>query len=138
MHRDDIAKPNAQLCKYCVADGSTACYHHEVFNEALLGHLQAEKGDLCLQWPHLQNIPYKETFIRLGTQGIADSRNDPKHIEFEPHNHMEQVRYINMLQKELRLHNVPTVGLSLDALRFMLMELILIEERYLMLMVQGG
>lgn len=47
--------------------------------------------------------------------------------------HLEQVSYIDFLQKELRMHNVPTAGVLMDALRLTLHELILIEERYLSL-----
>ena len=117
IHRDDLAKPNQQLCEDCLAEGNSMCYHQDISDEDLLDRLEAEQADLLRQWPHLHNMPYKESTIRFGASGIGDALTDPKHIEFQPRNHVERIRYVDLLRKELTLRNLIAPRVPLDAMR---------------------
>ncbi len=104
IHRDDLAKPNNQLCDDCVREGSNISYHQEILDEALLERLHVEAHEMLEQSPHLVNSPYKDSRIRFGLNGVnGDSRTNAKHIEFNPRSSFEWVRFTDLLRKELRM-----------------------------------
>jgi len=135
IHWDDIATPNNTLFDDCVREVSKQCYHQEISDEALIEWLHAEAQDFLQHWPHLVNFPVKQSCIRVGSNGVnGDCTRDSRLIEFLPRNHMERIKYTDLLQKELILRGHNVEGIAIDVLRMNLLELLLIEERYKLVM----
>lgn len=67
IHRDDIAKPNSQLCDDCIAEGTKISFQQVVSDEALLEHLHVEAQEMLQQQPYLVNSPYKNSRICFGS-----------------------------------------------------------------------
>ncbi len=106
IHKDDLAKPNQDLCADCIRLGHHVCYHHNVMDEELILHLSEEYQELQREWPHLQHYPIKKSKIKYGNNGIGDGTMDPRHIEYEPRTVQQRIQHCALVREELKLRNI--------------------------------
>ena len=134
IHRDNLLTPNILRCEDCVRLGvTTPCYHQAISDEQLMIRLREEHAELQLQWPHLAAFPIRGSRIRCGTEGLADYRSDPRHIEYEYSTRgtlSSRVTYLQLLQKELQIRNIIPAGRQIAELQLQLHEILLMEKRY--------
>jgi hypothetical protein len=131
IHRDDLVKPNEVLCVDCVADGSSECYHQEISDEALIDRLHAEADEMLASCAYLGKYPYAASCIRIGSNGVnGNSTRDNRHIEFSPRTPHERIKFMDLLRNELKMRRLDYEGMSLEAMRLTVMEVLLMEERY--------
>lgn len=135
IHKDNLAKPNPTRCQDCIDLGmEEPCYHQQVSDEALMQRLQDDYDDMVSQYPYLLNFQFNNSRIRSGTSAVRDNRSDYRHIDFDMVNSSvtSRLQFRSLLEKELRLRNKPILQ-QVEANRIELKELLLIEQRFLLL-----
>ena len=96
--------------------------------------LQDEFNDMVRDYPYLSNFDVLQSRIHSGTTAVRDHRSDYRHIDFDTASATVAARlqFRSLLEKELRLRN-KGIQQQMEANRIELMELLLLEQRFLLL-----
>lgn len=136
VHRDNLARPLENPCEDCVRLGKTQpCYHTKISDESVIERMREEMQDLLHTWYHLHHLPFngrsRLRFSNYGVNNIIDPANDNLHIDFEPRTRIERVQHRNLLESELRLHNITHLSNHTTAeIKIYLHEILLVEKSF--------